>query len=266
MFAGAVWSIEEPIMKNSELRISAIRERAAASQLNQYGEQYLVDLISLVDTQVGPDADTVVEFGTGVSTLILSEALSQRNQTAGTAPVLLSIHHVGDRQREVASALHCWPFLHLRTHELSSTMESRVEAGFDYATSPYLLHRWVDLAYVGGAVRANCVLAIVPILKDGGSIILNQAEHQGHQFLDGYFERAYGTAIDHRLAIVGELSWAGVAATVATAQAGTPGSKSAGADFRGTAELPKKLGNNQIVWSTRRASVDSGAAAAISAT
>ena len=68
-------------------------------------------------------------------------------------------------------------------------MESRAEAGFDYATSPYLLHRWVDLAYVGGAVRANCVLAIVPILKDGGSIILNQAEHQGHQFLDGYFEQ-----------------------------------------------------------------------------
>ena len=189
MFAGAVWSIEEPIMKNSELRISAIRERAAASQLNQYGEQYLVDLISLVDTQLGPDADTVVEFGTGVSTLILSEALSQRNQTAGTAPVLLSIHHVGDRQREVASALHCWPFLQLRTHGLSSAMESRAEADFDYATSPYLLHGWVDLAYVGGAVRANCVLAIVPILKDGGSIILNQAEHQGHQFLDGYFEQ-----------------------------------------------------------------------------
>ena len=154
-----------------------------------YGEQYLVDLISLVDTQVGPDADTVVEFGTGVSTLILSEALSQRNQTAGTAPVLLSIHHVGDRQREVASALHCWPLLHLRTHGLSSAMESRAEAGFDYATSPYLLHRWVDLAYVGGAVWANFVLAIVPILKDGGSIILNQAEHQGHQFLDGYFEQ-----------------------------------------------------------------------------
>jgi hypothetical protein len=166
--------------------VSAVPESPAILQLNQQGDTYLVELARLVDEYLGPDADTVVEYGTGASTLLLIEALAQR-RGHGISSVLLSIHHNGDWQRRVASTLPHRRFLHLRTYDLVGISDNG-DLGFNYATAPCLLRRWVDLAYVDGKTRAQSVLAVATILKDGGRIILNDGGRERYQFLDGYFD------------------------------------------------------------------------------
>ena len=173
-------------MDSEPSRVSRVPDIPAAKPPNQYGDQYLADLADLVGSFLGPNADTVVEYGTGASTWVLAEALAKR-QGDGSPAILLSIDHNDDWQRNVASSLPHWPFLHLRTYDLFGACESAADVGFNYATAPYLLRRGVDLAYVDGRTRAQCVLAVAAILKDGGWVILDDAERERYQFLDCYF-------------------------------------------------------------------------------
>jgi Methyltransferase domain len=160
-----------------------------ARQLNQYGDRYLLDFVGLVNRNLGLEVDTVVEYGTGSSTMVLGDVLARRQGGGPVPAVLLSIDHNGEWQRQVASTLPYWSFLHLRTYDLFGSMEHEADVGFNYATAPYLLRRQVDLAYVDGRTRAQCVLAVAAILKDSGTIILDDGKRERYQFLDGYFDR-----------------------------------------------------------------------------
>jgi hypothetical protein len=174
-------------MDDSQSFLSLIAGRAAATGLDQYDEQDLRTLAELVEQHLQPDADTIVEFGTGVSTLVLGEALARCRSATSVPPVLLSIDHAGDWQREVASRLPWWPFLHLRTHARSTSPGERDKGDFDYATAPYLLRRRIDLIYVDGRDPGHCILAVAPLLRDDASIIVNDGQGERYRFLDGYF-------------------------------------------------------------------------------
>ena len=176
-------------MEGKQSLASSLLNMPAARQLNQYGAQYLLDFAGLVSRYLGPEADTIVEYGTGTSTLVLGDALTQRQCTGGVSAVLLSIDHNGEWQRQIGSKLPWWRFLHLRTYDLFGAMEHEADVGFNYATTPYLLRRRVDLAYVDGRTRAQCVLAVATILKEHGHIILDDGQRERYQFLDGYFDQ-----------------------------------------------------------------------------
>jgi hypothetical protein len=81
-------------MDSEPSRVSRVPDIPAVKPPNQYGDQYLADLAGMVGLFLGPNADTVVEYGTGASTGVLAEALAKR-QGDGSPAILLSIDHNG---------------------------------------------------------------------------------------------------------------------------------------------------------------------------
>jgi hypothetical protein len=180
---------DKPVATSNGFIAFAAAYGESLSDLNQFGTRYSVELFDLLDRLIDHETRCVVEYGSGLSTLLIQELLLAK---AGRRKdlVFLSIDHNQDWQRQVARALPPRAFTHLRTIDLIGECETTSDHGYNYATAPQLLQRDVDVAFVDGRTRAQSVLAVATCLKQGGTIILDDAERERYQFVDHYFQRA----------------------------------------------------------------------------
>src|SRR5581483_10254109 len=141
------------------------------SQVHQFGDAYLPALEIQLRRFLSTATRTIVEYGTGGSTALLIRLID--DIWDGKIPddlVLLSIDHNEAYQRSVSASLPCRSYLHLRTYDLFGIVDTTTLAGVNYATASGLLRRPIDLAYVDGRTRAQCILFVGPRLRDGGAV------------------------------------------------------------------------------------------------
>lgn len=161
----------------------------APGSINQYGLAYDNALRSLLEPLITHETKTIVEYGSGASTRMLCDIIDAKlPQEARESLVLLSIDHTQDWQRQISQALPWKNYLHLRHHELAGRCRSSEDQGVNYTTAPEQLKRPLDLVYVDGRNRMQCVLFSSLLLSPGGTIILDDARRERYHYARHYFQ------------------------------------------------------------------------------
>lgn len=166
---------------------SAIKSAASVS-LNQYGFAYDAVLRSLLEQLITDETKTIVEYGSGASTRMMCDIIETKlSRSSRQKLVLLTIDHTEHWQRQTSRALPWKNYLHLRHYQLAGRCETTQDLGVSYTTAPEQLKRPLDLVYVDGRNRMQCVLFSSLLLSPDGVIILDDSKRERYQYAQHYF-------------------------------------------------------------------------------
>lgn len=162
---------------------------SAPGSISQYGLAYDNALRSLLEPLITPETKTIVEYGSGASTRMLCDIIDAKlSRESRESLVLLSIDHTEDWQRQISRALPWRNYLHLRHYELAGRCQSSEDLGVNYTTAPEQLKRPLDLVYVDGRNRVQCVLFASLLLSPEGTIILDDARRERYHYARHFFQ------------------------------------------------------------------------------
>lgn len=133
---------------------------------NASGRTFLPELLRVVDEHA-PQARSFLEWGSGLSTLLLARLAAQRGGT------LVTIDHKPDYARSVLARLEPDAPVRSLIADLRGPKRSQSDPEHNYATLPLTLGKDFDFVLVDGRRRVECLLTAFVLARPTTVIVLH---------------------------------------------------------------------------------------------
>jgi predicted O-methyltransferase YrrM len=126
---------------------------------------YLEDLWALSQAHAGREGANILEWGSGISTLMFADFIR------GNGGLLTTLDDNGPYQRAVLDAVENRSQVAAHVADLIGTRESQSDTGLNYSTLPLAFKDRFDLIYIDGRRRVECSL-IAAIVADSETVVV----------------------------------------------------------------------------------------------
>jgi predicted O-methyltransferase YrrM len=152
------------------------RRRAASF----FGESFLPELLRVVNTHA-PLALSFLEWGTGMSTLLLANIARQRNGS------VVTIDHIPEYANSVMLRLKDFPVRSL-IGDLTGPKLSQADTGLNYSNLPLSLGENFDFIFIDGRRRMECAFVSLILAQPSTIVVLHDYRRSRYQIISILFE------------------------------------------------------------------------------
>jgi LPS sulfotransferase NodH len=142
-----------------------------------YGRDYVSELCRILDTYVGGKAQSVLEWGTGLTTQILAEY----GQRVWNTELLLTIDHSQTYQNAVFANRSKPSFVMLKCLDRVGPTRSNSDQELNYSTFPLSLKKTFDIILIDGRRRMECAFIAATLCHEKTLVILHDYRRARYQ-------------------------------------------------------------------------------------
>lgn len=146
-----------------------------------FGHDFLPELDRVVRS-LAPGAKNFLEWGTGLSTLLLAEIAAERFGT------LVTIDHAEEYARSVLSSIPATMPVRSLTADLTGPKLSQADTGLNYSSLPLALGRDFDFIYIDGRRRMECAWTAFILSSPETIVVLHDYRRARYQQVKMFFE------------------------------------------------------------------------------
>lgn len=148
-----------------------------------YGADYVPELKRLLETYGGPKTRAVLEWGSGVSSLIIAEYGDRWN-----SELFLTLDGDANYQNAVFAGRTMGPFVTVKAlHEIGPG-NGQIDPELTYSTYPLFLRDTFDLIFIDGRRRVECAYHAALLCHPGSIVIVHDYRRSRYQSMYGLFE------------------------------------------------------------------------------
>ncbi len=146
-----------------------------------FGTDYIAELERVAGT-FAPAARTFLEWGTGVSTILLAGIAGQR------AGAFISIDDNAEYARSAVSGIQPPAIVRSLVADLTGPTLGQVDAGLNYSSLPVSLGMDFDFIYIDGRRRMECAHTAFVLSSPATIVVLHDYRRTRYQAVKVFFE------------------------------------------------------------------------------